>query len=103
MHLVQLFLPLADNRGEPIDREAYDALRSELMNAFGGVTVFARAPARGLWKPADDEPANADDIVIYEVMAQELDRAWWHALRQRLEAQFAQETIVVRVMDCEAL
>jgi hypothetical protein len=103
MHLVQLFLSLADNRGEPIDRAAYDALRTELTNAFGGVTVYSRAPARGLWKPADDEPAEADDIVICEVMTHELDRAWWRALRQRLEAQFAQETIVVRVMDCEAL
>jgi hypothetical protein len=59
------------------------------------MTAYMRAPARGLWKTETGEVAR-DEIVIFEVMVDDLDRDWWDAYRQRLEGRFRQEAIVVR-------
>ena len=44
-----------------------------------------------------------DDIVIYEVMAESVDAAWWGALRERLERDFRQEVIVIRAQEVRLL
>ena len=44
-----------------------------------------------------------DDIVIFEVMSDYLDRAWWRRFRERLEGEFAQDEIVVRAREVERL
>ncbi|MDB5798347.1 MAG: hypothetical protein JWP36_2249, partial [Paucimonas sp.] len=94
MHLVQVLLPLYDNQGERIAPDAFGQLEALLLARFGGLTTYARAPARGLWDPGEGEASNAkpmvDDLVIVEVMVQELDTAWWHTLRASLESQFRQ-------------
>ncbi|HUP40509.1 MAG TPA: hypothetical protein VM115_10350, partial [Vicinamibacterales bacterium] len=72
-------------------------LRAELADHFGGVTTYMRAPARGLWKD-DTGETTRDDIVIFEVMTGELDRAWWTAFRKDLERRFRQETVIVRAL-----
>ncbi len=91
MHLVQLLLPRYDQ-----------AVGRELTERFGGVTAYARAPAKGEWKPAPGETVR-DDIVVYEVMVDELDRAWWAAYRGELERRFQQEELVVRAHPIERL
>ena len=91
MHLVQLLLP------------RYDAgVARELTERFGGMTAYARAPAKGEWKPAPGETVR-DDIVVYEVMVEALDRAWWAAYRGELEQRFRQEELVVRAHPIERL
>ncbi len=95
-HLVQILLPSFDNDGRPFGAAAYDPVRTELTERFGGLTAFTRAPAGGLWKDEGDRP-KADDVMVFEVMAPgALDEAWWRAYRGRLEAEFRQERIVVR-------
>lgn len=94
-YLVQMLLPVADNAGAPIDGDLYLRTRQELTDQFGGMTAYMRAPARGLWKTETGEVAR-DEIVIFEVMVDDLDRDWWDAYRQRLEGRFRQEAIVVR-------
>jgi hypothetical protein len=97
MYLVQILLPVYDNEGhafEPID---YAQLRSELADRFGGVTAYTRAPARGVWR-ADSGETTRDDIVIFEVMTGELDRAWWSGFRKELERRFRQESVIVRAL-----
>jgi hypothetical protein len=105
MHLVELILPVRDNQGAAFARSHFDQVRDELVQRFGGVTAFLRAPAEGVWKeaPADDQEAVRDDVVIYEVMTQQLDRAWWRAYRQDLTARFAQEDLVIRATAIERL
>ena len=76
MHLIHILLPLKDNAGKPIRRKLFRAVADELTEKFGGLTAHTRAPAEGLWKEGADEVAR-DEIVIYEVMAEELDEAWW--------------------------
>jgi hypothetical protein len=102
MHLIQLLLPLRDKDGQPFPRALYKQLKEELVERFGGLTVYTRAPASGLWQEADGEPVQ-DDIVIYEVMTDTLDPAWWGARRGELEIQFAQESLVVRAQTLQLL
>ena len=102
MHLVQVLLPMYDNDGNPLPRDLYRQVVTELSERFGGLTAHTRAPAEGLWR---DGPAATvrDDIVIYEVMTDALDRVWWQAYRERLETRFRQEQVVIRVQGFELL
>ena len=102
MHLVQLLLPLYDNAGRPFPASHYASVRDELAERFGGLTAYTRAPAEGLWSQDGGQQAR-DDIVVYEVMVEQLDRAWWKGFRTRLERLFAQEELVVRAQLVERL
>lgn len=102
MHLIQVLLPLYDNDGRPLSKDLFRAVAAELADRFGGLTAYTRAPAEGLWKE-DEETTARDDIVIYEVMADRLDRAWWKTYRSGLEARFRQEQVVVRAQVVEIL
>jgi hypothetical protein len=74
----------------------------ELTERFGGATAYDRAPAKGLWKPNPQETVH-DTIVVYEVMVESLDTAWWARYRQDLEARLAQQELVVRAMEIRRL
>lgn len=102
MFLVQLLLPLYDNGGAPLAPALFRGVRDELTERFGGLTAYTRAPAQGVWEPG---PAGTrhDDIVIYEVMTDALDRAWWGAYRRALESRFRQDELVVRAQAIERL
>ena len=102
MHLVQLLLPLYDNDGRAFDRAVYDRLRNELTEAFGGVTAFRRAPAEGVWQDAGGS-VSRDEIVIFEVMTEQLDRAWWARYRADLARRFRQEDLIIRANEVERL
>ena len=94
MHLVQIILPLYDNAGGALPPELFRAVRQQLLDRFGGVTAFTRAPAQGLWQ--DGARVQRDDVLLYEVMVESLDRDWWTAYRQQLEERFRQQELVVR-------
>lgn len=105
MHLIQLLLPLYDNDGRRFPRGDYDAVRAALADAFGGVTAYVRAPAAGLWQDEDAADARLvrDDVVLFEVMVDTLDRAWWQQTREALAARFRQDDLVVRALAIELL
>lgn len=96
MHLIQILLPLYANDGVPLERALFDQVAAELTQRFGGMTAYARSPASGLWKEEAQAPAQRDDLVVYEVMADTLDEAWWRQYRATLEQRFLQKAIVVR-------
>lgn len=102
MHLVELFLPLADNNGVRFASEIYDSVERELTERFGGVTAYPRAPAHGLWK-SSDMTKREDDILIYEVMTSRLDHEWWQQYRSNLEYTFRQEKLIVRAHEISML
>lgn len=102
MKLVQILLPLSDNEGNRFPRAVFDEVRSELTDRFGGVTAFTRAPATGLWAESAGDVVR-DDIVVYEVMAERPEPAWWAAFRTRLEQRLRQDEIVIRAMEIERL
>jgi hypothetical protein len=102
MYLIEIFLPLADNEGKAFTQSAFEAVEKELVERFGGVTSYPRAPASGLWK--DSAAAKVqDDLLVYEVMAEELDQNWWSRYRERLERSFRQEKLVVRSQEIQLL
>jgi hypothetical protein len=101
MQLIQLLLPVYDNAGAALPKELYDAVRQEMVDRFGGLTAYTRAPAKGLWREGAD--LDRDDIVVYEVMAPELDRAWWSRYRATLEQRFAQDELMIRALAADRL
>lgn len=102
MHLIQLLLPLYDNAGSRFPQEPYQQVRNELVERFGGLTAYAQAPVSGLWQESDEHTVR-DDLVIYEVMAEDLDAVWWSQYRAMLEARFRQEQIVIRAHPIQVL
>jgi hypothetical protein len=102
MNLVQLFLPLRDNAGAAFPASLFHRVRAELTDAFGGVTAYQRAPATGLWEDGADE-VQRDDLVLFEVMVESLDRTWWKDYCADLAERFRQEEVLVRALPCEWL
>src|SRR4051794_41956952 len=80
IYLIQILLPLYDNAGSPLPRELYARVREELTGKYGGLTAFSRAPAEGLWQ--EGSGTKRDDIVVLEVMAGQLYRAWGEGERR---------------------
>lgn len=101
MHLVEILLPLYDNEGRRFSSSEFDRVRDELAEEFGGVTAFRRAPGEGVW--AEGGEVTRDRVVVFEVMADELDRAWWRSYREELERRFRQDEIVVRATSFERI
>ncbi len=101
MYLVEIFLPLRDNAGRRFDQALYGRVRQELVDRFGGLTAFSRVPAEGLW--AEGGEATADEIVIFEVMADLLERDWWAGYRKELEGSFAQDVVLIRASEVSQL
>ena len=94
MHLVEIFLPFNDNGGRPFGTEKYAEVREHLTERFGGLTAFSRSPAQGT--TSDRGKTVHDEIIVFEVMTETLDAAWWRSYRLQLERDFRQDEIVVR-------
>ncbi len=102
LFLIQIFLPLYDNDKRRFPGDMYRGVTQELTCRFGGLTRYMRAPVEGLWKD-NSADAKKDDLVIYEVMAPELDKQWWSTYRHGLEKHFQQAEILVRAQSVELL
>ena len=94
MHLIQLLLPLHDNEGRAFPGTYFAQVREDLTERFGGVTAFIRAPAVGLWKEGPSD-INRDEVVMFEVLAGELDRNWWALYREQLQSKFRQDEVLI--------
>jgi len=102
MYLIQILLPLRANDGRQFPQSEFIRVRDELTEGFGGLTTYVRSPAEGLWKESGSATVY-DDIVIYEVMTEKLDRPWWHEYREELAVRFQQDVLIVRVSEVQLL
>ena len=102
MHLVQLLLPLYDNAGERFAGARFVHVMDELTDRYGGVTAYLRSPAEGSWREGSGA-VDKDEVVMFEVMVDHLDRDWWSRYRAALEQRFAQDEVVVRATAMERL
>jgi hypothetical protein len=102
MHLVQVYLPLRDSDGQRFSRVEYVAVEQIFVARFNGFTAYRRAPATGLWRSPTSE-VQEDELVIYEVLVETMNRAWWSTYRKSLEKQFRQEQILIRSHPIEIL
>ncbi len=101
MHVVQFLLPLRDNERRPFTRADFEKVRTELTDRFGGVTAFLQSPAVGAWK--EEGETVRDEMLLFEVMVDALDRGWWRGYREELERRFRQERVIVRALGAETL
>ena len=46
---------------------------------------------------------HADDMVIFEVFTQKVDRSWWTAYRERLAQDFRQKSILMLLQPVEVI
>jgi hypothetical protein len=101
MYLIEIFLPLCDNRGAPFAPGDFAEIRSALTEKFGGLTAFSRAPADGTEKESGRE--RHDELIVFEIMTDTLERDWWSSYRQSLERKFRQDRILIRVSEVTLL
>ena len=102
MHLVQILLPLSNNNGKKFSGKKFASVRKHLLDQYGGVTIYNRSPATGLWEDSDNELA-ADRVIIFEVMVTAIEINWWKQYRAKLEKQFQQDEIVIRSIAIEQM
>lgn len=101
MHLARFYLPLRDNSGAAFPSLMFRVVEAELSRRFGGVTAHLQSPASGLWR--DGGTTHADDVVIFEVILDEVDRAWWTSYREKLERDFRQKRILLVLLPAEVM
>jgi hypothetical protein len=97
--LIQIYLPIYDAQGKTFSEASYEKIKTKLTEQFGGLTMYTRSPAVGLWKD-DPQSTVKDDIVIYEVVAEELDQTFWSNYKNELKDQFKQDELLIR---CSAI
>jgi len=102
MHLIQILLPLYDKEHNLFSAAYFTAIRQELTDKFGGITSYSRAPATGLWKENEAKTVK-DDITIYEVVAEVIDRDWWREYKEKLKQKFEQDEVMIRAWETEML
>lgn len=103
MHLVQLFIPVTDNAGQPFPPSMHAQVRQELLQRFGGLTAYQQAPASGLWREDGRGAVDRDELIVVEVMVRKLERPWWRRYRAQLEARLGQRELLVRAQAVERL
>jgi hypothetical protein len=99
--VVQIFLPLDTRSGRPIDLEVIEGIAKGLADRFGGATAYTREPAEGLWNRA--MTIERDRIIIVEVLVDQVDEEWWRAYRRKLESEFEQDDVLIRVTPCTVI
>jgi hypothetical protein len=99
-YLIQILLPLVGANNERIEDSLFAETRRELIEAFGGVTAYTRAPAQGAWTSPEGQ-VERDDVVMVEVVSGAFDREWWRSFAATLATRFAQESIHVRAIAFE--
>jgi inorganic pyrophosphatase len=94
-NLVQLFIPLKDQKGDPFPGELFLNLNRELVKQFGGVTIYSRSPVTGIWK--NDQTTTHDELLVYEVLTVMNNDNYWQELKAKLEKLFAQDEILIQM------
>lgn len=102
MKLIQIYIPLRDPNEIPFPEYYFKGVQQLLTDRFGGLTIYQRSPAVGLWKESNG-PIVKDDIVIFEVMAETLDADFWIRYKAELKGRFEQDELLIRCHDIALL
>lgn len=97
-----MLLPTRSSAGSALPDELILRTRQELVDRFGGLTAYMRAPASGVWTSPEGH-VEADSVVLIEVLSDAFDRSWWRAYADTLKRRFDQESIHVRASEVELL
>jgi hypothetical protein len=97
-----LYVPLYDNHGTPIDPQKLRALKKRLVDQFGGLTHFPQQN-EGLWKVGGF--TFRDKIVILRVLAADASEAqtFFADLKREMQKAWAQEDVLIVVRDVSTI
>ena len=104
---IDIYLPLDDNDGRPIEAAKYVHFEDELLLRFGGVTSAQRQfPLKGAWQSGTQ--IFQDRVVVFTVMEfgvqTELERIrYLERPKARLKKKFEQLDILITVQDILAI
>jgi hypothetical protein len=96
MREYKIYLPLKYNDGRDIEEEKLKAIKSELVDAFGAITVSSvSAPYQGRWRYSGVE--YIDDIIKIEVVAtnDRATRKFFKVFKERLKESLRQIDILI--------
>jgi len=100
--LIQIFLPVRDEDGKDFSKRLWKNLNDKLTKTFGGLTIYSRAPATGLWNDGEGNRVK-DEMIVYEVLTDIIDESYWKSLKDELQRKLRQEEILILVSDINRL
>jgi hypothetical protein len=100
--LIQMLLPTRSSEGTVFPDDLLRTTRQELIDRFGGLTAYTRAPATGVWT-SPERGVEVDSVVMIEVLSEVFDTTWWRSYAETLKERFRQETIHIRANDVYVL
>jgi hypothetical protein len=89
----EIYLPLFDNEGHPVEEGIIIALKDQLRRRFGGFTFFPQE-SEGEWETGGHR--FRDHIVILRVLTGDGEALeWFRKWRPEVAAQLGQEDLLV--------
>jgi len=97
-----LFVPLTENSGKPIDSGKLARLKRRLVDIFGGLTNFPQEN-EGFWKVGP--VLFRDKIIIYRVLADDDSRAsqTLHQIKNEMKMDWGQSEVLIIARDVETV
>ena len=98
----ELYVPLHDNEGRPIDEEKLSTLKRRLVDEFGGLTHFPQTN-EGLWKVGTH--TFRDQIVILRVLAGDSSKAdaFFLRLKEDFKRDWEQSDVLIVTRNVSAV
>lgn len=98
----EVYVPLTDNNGSPVNPEVLVQLRERLLGQFGGLTFFPQRN-EGFWTFGG--VTYRDEIVIYRILTSQIRtaRRFFRELKEQLKRDLDQEDILIVEKDAEFL
>ncbi|MFI5452940.1 inorganic diphosphatase [Pedobacter sp. UC225_61] len=93
---IELFIPVYSKKGKSFPKKYYSSLHQKLTDKFGGLTMYSRVPVTGFWKE-NSSATLKEDIIVYEVLASEIDEKFWDKLKKWALKTFNQDEIMIHV------
>ena len=102
MKLIQIFIPLYDVEGNQFPGSIYESIKQLLTSKFDGLTIYQRSPAIGLWKENNHKTIK-DDIIIYEIITEDVDKDFWLEFKKDKQEQLKQEELLIRSFEIQII
>ena len=97
-----LFVPLSDNSGKPIDPRRLTSLKRRLVEEFGGLTNFPQEN-EGFWKIGG--VVFRDKIIIYRVLSDDPQKAekTFYEIKAEMRSEWGQADVLIVVREVQLI
>lgn len=100
MQEYDLYLPTTDNEGAKIPEAEMEAIKQQLVEAFGGYTHL-NYRFEGAWKMGG--VVMRDAVTVLRVLDDGSTRFDWPAYRRKLEVELQQESVLIVRREVETI